>query len=414
MIDNPGPVGILPQPPAHTPVETQNDQRHQREITGFAYYFPDAHPTWFVKYLGGGHEGDAVLVASHLDGKLYVRKRKCLSQYSQSKDSCIAATMNYIEHKHIPRLVSSSSLLYELRKQRLTHGRVIKADVTTELWQYCNGGDLYDMIVKCARLPQPFCPEIVIWCLMQAFISVLPDLHQRSICHSDILPCNVLLDWSSSGSSENDTDGLPVCYLADFGLSFRLPPDEETILPRGFVNVLAAVRYDFEWAARTIAYAMNSVGGLAEKQYAESTELHPSTKMYYSEGLLLTFDRFRYLSLLLKPHEEPDSANEKTWWGLLDSLPCEIQAGYSLSANALSADDRKMLKILRLNQEAVNAPDPRLILPIDMIDYAERPPGPWVKVLLDDDNECVVAPDLNNKQCVGNAMMSSVDGPDHE
>jgi hypothetical protein len=405
MSDNPSAVGILPQLADQTPIMGQREEEQHRDITSFAYYFPDAHPSWFVKYLGGGHEGDAVLVVSHVDGKLYVRKRKSLAQYSQSKASCTAATTNYIEHKHIPRLISSTSLLRELRKHRLTQGRTINGNVTAELWQYCNGGDLHNVLVKCTRLPRALCPEVLIWCLMRAFISVLPYIHVRGVCHADILPVNVLLDWPGPGDDDDGTDGLPVFYLADFGLSFRLPPDRETIMRRGLPNIMAAVRFDFEFAARTIAYAMNSIGGLPGKHYAETTKLHDCARLYYSAGLLRAFDQFCQMPLLLNPNG-PSETDVEAWYRLFDELPHEIRAGQLESTKLLSADDRAMLEMLRPNQDELNAADPRFILPIDMAGCAQQPPGPWCKVFLYDNGDTVVPVNLDNKHCVGNAKMS--------
>lgn len=119
--------------------------------------------------------------------------------------------------------------------------------------EYCNGGELFDLLVQNGYLQQPLVLD-----LFQQLVYALDFCHKRGICHRDLKPENVLL--TSDGRVK----------LADFGMASLLTPGclletscgspqyvaPEVILGESYAGPVADV-----WSLGVVLYAMTT-GGL--------------------------------------------------------------------------------------------------------------------------------------------------------
>ena len=74
------------------------------------------------------------------------------------------------------------------------------------IMEYCNGGELFDYIVRHTRLSEKQACKFY-----QELISGIEYIHQSGVCHRDLKPENLLLD------SKNNN----IIKVIDFGTSAR-------------------------------------------------------------------------------------------------------------------------------------------------------------------------------------------------
>ena len=70
------------------------------------------------------------------------------------------------------------------------------------IMEYCNGGELFDYIVKHTRLSEKQACKFYL-----ELISGIEYIHQSGVCHRDLKPENLLLDYDLT------------LKIVDFGLS---------------------------------------------------------------------------------------------------------------------------------------------------------------------------------------------------
>jgi serine/threonine protein kinase len=184
-----------------------------------------------VKSLKGGMQGEATLVRSVQDGKLYVRKRMSVGGPSGLIDGVpreiYAAdwlNMDSSLPSYWPRLIEYSHLKEEGRWE------------WSLIFQHCNGGDLEDLREEYSKLGQPV-PEPLIWHIVAQVSKNLAYLHHglqrdgsfvpnwQPFLHGDVGPPNIFLHYPppslSSKSDISPSFDLPEVLLGDFGRAVK-------------------------------------------------------------------------------------------------------------------------------------------------------------------------------------------------
>lgn len=98
--------------------------------------------------------------------------------------------------------------------------------------EYCDGGDLEQMKVRCMNDGLHKVPETIIWAVYRDMAKALAYLHDGygcrlqppawvTICHNDIKPANVMVTRNRA-----DLDGMPLFKLIDFDLARFYRPEK--------------------------------------------------------------------------------------------------------------------------------------------------------------------------------------------
>jgi len=174
-------------------------------------YFPEGAGYLLVKVLQTTLddpyiESNVMLVKSLEDNKLYIRKTVALTQCSQT------GIPNEIEFNPSFELVP--------RVKDIT--KYVDSPFGDYYWavcsEFCNGGDMREMMDDYCSDGYSSMPEIFIWKFIADFCKILDFLIENKIQHKDIWPQNIFLRYSD----EDPDDYLPDFVLGDFGWAVPL------------------------------------------------------------------------------------------------------------------------------------------------------------------------------------------------
>jgi serine/threonine protein kinase len=231
----------------------------------------------FVKYLKQGNQGEAMIVRSIQDGTLHVRKRmtKLISQNILVQDD---------QGNEVPQEVDAVSRL-EPRATMDFYPRVIEYTMSADasdcsiIYDYCNGGDLGDVMASFDDIGRPV-PEAVVWYILSSVSKALAHIHfgwrpdelppayPQSILHRDVNASNVFLHYP-----DNDAQ-LPNVLLGDFGMAERAEA-----VPVGRYEMQS----DTEGIALFLPYLLTCHHPERDEKFTHWWEL---AQPYYSEELL--------------------------------------------------------------------------------------------------------------------------------
>ncbi len=152
----------------------------------------------FIKVIGKGSFGEAVLARSKQDNKRYVVKTIESATMSQKEKNDIQKEISILSGLNHPNIVRF--------KEHFEEGTMIFISM-----EYADGGDLNQRIKDRKKVPEgtnpePFEPKLVMFWFLQIAMA-LKFLHDKHILHRDLKTANVFL------TSKN------VVKLGDFGIS---------------------------------------------------------------------------------------------------------------------------------------------------------------------------------------------------
>jgi serine/threonine protein kinase len=152
----------------------------------------------FIKVIGKGSFGEAVLARSKADNKRYVVKSIESATMSQKEKNDIQKEISILSGLNHPNIVRF--------KEHFEEGTMIFISM-----EYADGGDLNQRIKERKKVPEgtnpePFEPKLVMFWFLQIAMA-LKFLHDKHILHRDLKTANVFL------TSKN------VVKLGDFGIS---------------------------------------------------------------------------------------------------------------------------------------------------------------------------------------------------
>lgn len=153
------------------------------------------------KKIGDGGSGDVRIVTLNTNKKKHFALKK-FSLFSKETDEEFykRAAKEYIISRRVASLRHAVSTYALLRIQ--SHGNMTRG--WGMVMEFCNGGDLFNMIV---RLGWKRTPLVERYCIFKQIAYGVKFLHEHDIVHRDLKPENILLDHNG------------LAKLCDFGVS---------------------------------------------------------------------------------------------------------------------------------------------------------------------------------------------------
>ena len=169
-----------------------------------AVFFQEGSGFFFLRYLGGGANGTAILVRSLRNGKLYVLKEDIDTEDEYSAERHMeVSSANLVSH--LPGVAKVCGWAkYEARPTDQSFG--------VSCWEYYNAGTLDDLY-EASRLYEEYIPERWMCIFTISMLKTITDIHQRGLVHGD---CNTRNWFLHRPSPKSD----PVVVLGDFGMSY--------------------------------------------------------------------------------------------------------------------------------------------------------------------------------------------------
>ena len=99
---------------------------------------------------------------------------------------------------------------------------------------FCNGGDLSDVLSKVEKLPEP-----VIQMFLKQIAAGLGYIHSQNIIHRDLKPQNILVHCDKASKSKDFELDEIVLKLADFGLAKQMAKNERLQTGCGTIAYMA-------------------------------------------------------------------------------------------------------------------------------------------------------------------------------
>ena len=169
-----------------------------------AVFFQEGSGFFFLKYLGGGANGTAILARSLRNSKLYVLKEDIDTEDEFSADRHMEVSSAELV-SHLPGVAKVCGWAKHAAKP-------MEQSFGVSCWEYYNAGTLDDLY-EASRLYEEYIPERWMCMFTISMLKTITDIHQRGLAHGD---CNTRNWFLHRPSPNND----PVVVLGDFGMSY--------------------------------------------------------------------------------------------------------------------------------------------------------------------------------------------------
>ena len=235
----------------------------------------------YIRELGRGAQGTAILVRSMTDGEFYVLK-KSYSELEGGEQTPSPEVEFYRPHPRVPKLVYHDAFV----DQDLSHIPVPKK-INTLVSSYCNLVDLDQLGSKCFDKSGKV-DEVLIWRCLGQMLEVIEFLHfqcQPKINHADIGSGNV---FAHSPADKR----LPDFFLGDFGIAEYIPEVFDKVAGFGYVVINDYFVTESYFELKSVVWAL-----LNGPTYPLKPKYHTQRKRFetlYSEKLVLCYDALEW------------------------------------------------------------------------------------------------------------------------
>lgn len=305
----------------------------------------------YIRELGHGAQGTAILVRSMTDSELYVLK-KSYSELEAGEQTPSPEVEFYRPHPRVPKLVYHEAFV----DQDLIHLPVPKK-INTLISSYCNLVDLNQLQTKCFDKSGKV-DEVLIWRCFSQMLEVIEFLHfqcQPKIHHGDIRSANIFAHFPADKK-------LPDFFLGDFGVAEYIPEVFDKIAGSGYVVIEDYfITEEYFRLKRVFSGLLNDTEHPAQRERLVRV---------YSEQLLLCYDALEWFI--------GDDFNMEDYQAELQELRIVVDTEAKVWEKRSTVD----LSYLRPGDELDNAfffYDSQE----ELLDAIIQPPGPWQAARVD-------------------------------